>query len=55
MLSMVHRGFFEDSKSDYKIIEEEQEVCVDRKICGSILKGQGVVDDNVNNKSPWSG
>jgi hypothetical protein len=30
---MVHRGFFEDRKSDYGIAEEEQEVCVDREMC----------------------
>jgi hypothetical protein len=47
---MVHRGFFEDRKSDYGIAEEKQEVCMDREMCGSISKAQGVVDDNTDTK-----
>jgi hypothetical protein len=46
-----YRGFFEDRKSDYRIVEE-QEVCVDREMRGSISKAQGVFDDNANTKSP---
>jgi hypothetical protein len=49
---MVHRGFLEDSKSDYIIAEEEQEVCVDQEMRGSISKAQGVIEDNANTKSP---
>jgi hypothetical protein len=33
---MIHRGFSEDRKSDHGITEEEQEVCLDREMCGSI-------------------
>jgi hypothetical protein len=49
---MVHRGFLEDSKSDHKITEEEQEVCLDREMCRGILEAQGVVDDNTDTKGP---
>jgi hypothetical protein len=28
---MVHRGIFEDSKSNHGVAEEEQEVCLDEK------------------------
>jgi hypothetical protein len=49
---MIHRGFFEDSKYDYKIAEEKQEVFMDREMNGRILKAQGFVDDNTNTKSP---
>jgi hypothetical protein len=52
---MVRRRFFEDSKSDHGIAEEKQEVCMDREMRGSILKAQGVVDDNVDTKSPRHG
>jgi hypothetical protein len=43
---MVHRGYSEESKSDYKIAEEEKEVGVDQEMHGSISKDQGVVDDS---------
>jgi hypothetical protein len=33
---MVCRGIFEDSKSDHGIVEEKQEVCLDREMRGSI-------------------
>jgi hypothetical protein len=49
---MVRRGFFEDSKSDHGIVEEEQEVCLDREMCGIILEAQGVVDNNTDTKGP---
>jgi hypothetical protein len=49
---MVRRGFFEDSKSDYIIVKEEQEVCLDQEMCGSISEAQGDVDDNTNTKGP---
>jgi hypothetical protein len=42
---MVLRGFFKDRKSDYGIAKEEQEVCLDREMCGGISKAQGVVDE----------
>jgi hypothetical protein len=29
ILSVVRRGFFKDRKSDYKIAEEEQEICLE--------------------------
>jgi hypothetical protein len=32
--------------------KEEQEVCVDREMRGSISKAQGDVDDSVDTKSP---
>jgi hypothetical protein len=35
---MVRRGIFEDSKSDHGIAEEEQEVCLDREMCGIIWR-----------------
>jgi hypothetical protein len=38
---MIHQSFFEDSKSDHQIAEEEQEVCLDREMCGSISEAQG--------------
>jgi hypothetical protein len=49
---MVRRRFFEDSKSDYEIAEEKQEVCMDREIRGRILKAQGAVGENIDIKSP---
>jgi hypothetical protein len=52
ILSTVHRGFFKDSKSDYGIAEEEQEVCLDREMHGSISEAQGVVDNNTDTKGP---
>jgi hypothetical protein len=55
ILPTVRRRFFEDSKSDHGIAEEKQEVCMDREVRGSISKAQGVVDDNVDTKSPRHG
>jgi hypothetical protein len=52
ILSTVHRGIFEDSKSDHGIAEEEQEVCLDREMRGSISEAQGVVDNNTDTKGP---
>jgi hypothetical protein len=52
ILSTDRRGFFEDSKSDYGIVEEEQEVCLDREMRRDILEAQGVVDDNTDTKGP---
>jgi hypothetical protein len=49
---MVCRGFFKDRKSDYGIVEEEQEVCLDREMRGGILEAQGDVDDKTNTKGP---
>jgi hypothetical protein len=49
---MVCRRFFEDNKSDHKIVEEKKEVCMDREMRGSTLKAQGDVDDNADTKSP---
>ena len=49
---MVRRGFFEDNKSNYEIVEEEREVCLDQEMRGSILEAQGVVDNNTNTKGP---
>jgi hypothetical protein len=46
------RGIFEDSKSDHGIAEEEQEVCLDREMRGSISEAQGVVDNNTDTKGP---
>jgi hypothetical protein len=48
----ICRRFFEDRKSDHKIVEEKQEVCLDREMRGRILKAQGVVDDNAETKIP---
>jgi hypothetical protein len=48
---MVRRGFLKIA-NQLGIAEEEQEVCVDREMCGSILKAQGAIDDNTNTKSP---
>lgn len=52
ILSTVRRGFFEDSKSDYRIAKEEKKNYVDREMCGIILKAQGTIDHNANTKSP---
>jgi hypothetical protein len=49
---MVRRRFFEDSKSDYGIVEEKKEVCMDREMCGIISKYQGDVDNGADTKSP---
>jgi hypothetical protein len=35
---MLRRRFFEDSKSNYGIAEEKQEICMDREMHGSISK-----------------
>jgi hypothetical protein len=52
ILSKVRQGIFEDSKSDHRIVEEEQEVCLDREMRGSISEAQGVVENNTNTKGP---
>ena len=52
---MVHRRFFEDRKSNHEIVEEKQEVFMDREMHRIISKAQGVVHDNVDTKSPWHG
>ena len=52
ILSTDRRGFFEDRKSDYGIVEEEQEVCLDREMRGNILEAQGYFDDNTDTKGP---
>jgi hypothetical protein len=49
---MVRRGIFEDSKSDQRNAEEEQEVCLDREMRIGILEAQGVVDNNIDTKGP---
>jgi hypothetical protein len=33
---MVCRGIFKDRKSDHEIVEEKQEVCLDRQMHGII-------------------
>jgi hypothetical protein len=38
ILSTTRQGFIEDSKSDQKISEEEQEVCLDREMHRSISR-----------------
>ena len=43
---------FEDSKSDHIIVEEEKEVCLDRKKRESIWEAQRVVDNNTDTKGP---
>jgi hypothetical protein len=50
---MVHRGIFEDRKSDQGIEEEEQEFCLDRQMRRSISEDQGVFD-NVRKTGPRS-
>ena len=52
ILSTVHRGIFEDIKSDHGIAKEEQEVCLDREMCRGILEAQGAVDNNTDTKCP---
>ena len=52
ILLMVHRGFFEDSKSDHEIVEEEKEVCFDREMCERISEAQGDVENNTDTKGP---
>jgi hypothetical protein len=46
ILSSVRQGYSEESKSDYKIVEEEKEVGVDQEMHGSISKDQGAVDNS---------
>jgi hypothetical protein len=48
---MIGRGFFKDRKSDCEIVEEEQEVCLDREMRGRILEAQGDIDDNTITRS----
>ena len=52
ILSTVCRGIFEDSKSDHEIVEEKQEVYMDREMGGIIQKAQGAINDNANTKIP---
>jgi hypothetical protein len=52
---MVHRRFFENSKSNHGIADEKQEVCLDQEMRRIISKAQGDVDDNVDTKSPQHG
>jgi hypothetical protein len=49
---MTRRGFFEDVKSEYEIVEAEQEVCLDLEMRGSILEAQRAFDENVDTKFP---
>jgi len=49
---MGRQEFLKDSKSNYKIAKEEQEVCLDREMRRSILEAQGVVDNNTDTKGP---
>ena len=49
---MVHQGIFEDNKSDHKIAEEKQEVCLDREMRGIISEAQGTVDKSTDTKVP---
>jgi hypothetical protein len=52
---MVRQGFFENRKYDYGIAEEEQEVCLDREMCGSISEAEGVVDNKTDTKGSRHG
>jgi hypothetical protein len=52
---MVHRGVFKDNKFDHEIVEEKQEICLDREMCGSISEAQGFVDKNTDTKGPGHG
>ena len=52
ILLTVRRGILKDSKSDHEIAKEEQEVCLDREMRGSISEAQGVVNDNTDTKGP---
>jgi hypothetical protein len=52
MLLTVHRGIFKDSKSNHGIVEEEQEICLDGEMRGSILEAQGAVDNGNDTKGP---
>jgi hypothetical protein len=47
---MVRRGFFEDSKSNYGIVEEDQDVFLDQEMRGIISKAQGIIDNNNDTK-----
>jgi hypothetical protein len=49
---MILQGFFEDRKSDYEVVEEEQEVSLDQEMRGSISKAQGSIDENIDTKGP---
>jgi hypothetical protein len=51
---MICRRFFKDRKSDHGIVEEKQEVCMDREMNESISKAQGFVDDT-NTEIPRHG
>ena len=52
ILPMVRRRFFEDSKSNHGITEEKKEVYMEREMCKSISKDQGVVDENIVTEIP---
>jgi hypothetical protein len=52
---MVHRGIFKDSKYDHKVVEEEQEVCLDQEMHVSISEAQGIVDNCTDTKGPCHG
>jgi hypothetical protein len=49
---MDHRGFFEDRKSDHGLVEEEQEVCLNREMHGIISEAEGAVDNKTDTKGP---
>jgi hypothetical protein len=42
----IRGSFFEDSKFDHEIVEEKQEVCMDREMRGIISRAHRVIDDN---------
>jgi hypothetical protein len=49
---MVRRRIFEDSKYDHGIVEEEQEVCLEGEMSGSISIAQGDFDNDTDTKGP---
>jgi hypothetical protein len=49
---MVHQRFYVDRNLDYEVVEEKQEVCLDREMCGIISTDQGVVDETLIIKFP---
>ena len=49
---MSREEFLKDSKSNYKIAKEEQEVCLDREMRRSILQAQEIVENCTNTKDP---
>jgi hypothetical protein len=48
----VRRGFLEDRKYDYGIVEEEQEACWDREMRGGISETQKYVEDSTDTEGP---